>query len=133
MTTSDDLDFGAGPDERGLAALLEQAQRVFEWRASIDSLTASAAHEGVSVVVASQGTLEQLDIDDEACAGGGAAVTDRLLRALAAAQANLATAIRASGASTFGPDSPQVRTIGRALEQRVGAAVALPPDPSVER
>ncbi|MCE1177659.1 MAG: YbaB/EbfC family nucleoid-associated protein [Micrococcales bacterium] len=124
---------GDTPAQPELNRLIEDARRAVAWRASLSSLTGTAEVEGVRVVVNGNGGLHTLTVSDEACSEGGDVVSGLILRAVHAAQQDLAQGVRRTGRETFGARSPQARTVATALEAKFGSiGEVLPQRPDID-
>ena len=88
--------------------------------------------EGVDVEVSSTGGVVKVRVADAACSRGGDAVAGLVLDAVHAAQRDLAEQVRRSAVETFGPDSPQTRTVEEAVSTRYQRAAVLRAEPEDE-
>ncbi|WP_392542705.1 hypothetical protein [Oryzobacter telluris] len=120
---------GETPGALELERLVQQAQAAFAWRAQVDSYRGRATVEGVEIEVSSTGGVVKLRVTDAACSRGGDALAGFVLDAVHAAQRDLAAQVSRSAADTFGPDSPQARTVEDAVGQRYRRAAVLRPEP----
>ncbi|MFC7491678.1 MULTISPECIES: hypothetical protein [unclassified Knoellia] len=125
--------FGGGlngdvPAQGDLDRAVARARAAFAWRAHVDTLTAQGRAEGVVATVSGNGALTDLRVPTSACSEGGDAVTGRILQAIAAAQAELATLIRQSSHDAFGEDSDQAKLVSDSLGTRFRPAEVLGPD-----
>ncbi len=94
-----------------LDRLAGRARRAMDWRRSVASLRGEGRAEGVIVVADANGTLVDLSIPTAACADGGGAVAELVVRALEDARRDVASKVSASGRETFGEDSVEAARI----------------------
>lgn len=116
---------GETPGELELNRLVQQAQAAMAWRQDVNSLRGRASVEGVDTEVSASGGVVGVTVSDAACAQGGAALAERVLDSVLAAQQNLGEQLRDSAAATFGEDSSQARTVTTATQTRFSRASVL--------
>lgn len=108
------------PAQGDLDRAVAKARAAFAWRAQVDAIRAEGIVDGVRAEVSGSGGLTALTVPTSACQGGGDAVAERILAAVAAAHKDLARQIHASAASTFGEDSSQTGTVRESLAAKFG-------------